>query len=62
MLQRKMGRIQEALETLNLLISNDPTDAGLLFDKGQLLSELGRKNEAITSYKNTYLLDQNPSI
>jgi tetratricopeptide (TPR) repeat protein len=58
--QRLAGKTEEALGTLQTLVEQHPDDIELLRRRGQLLSDLGRDDEALVDYERVVTLD--PSL
>ncbi|KEO74013.1 tetratricopeptide repeat protein [Anditalea andensis] len=46
----KEGKFQEALDILNNLLANKPTETDFLLYRGRILSRLGRLEEALTDF------------
>lgn len=55
----RMGRIESALDELDLAIAASPSQANYRYQRASLLRELGRNEEAVEEAKRIIALDQN---
>ncbi len=56
------GRYQQAIDTINLLLTNQPKQTKLYNDRAALQAMLGRKAAALADYDTAIALDPSPAI